>query len=240
MTIPVTNNRVDLDLLHPKFKERLEAFFADANIAGRVKVVSGCRSYAQQKYFYDKYKSGKGNLAANPDRRFGKGNFWRGSWHMQQEDGHCYAVDFRITGKGISTWEVNNIAKTYGLYPTVSSEWWHHQPRNGSGWFDAPALSQVGDKIKTESVDLAGIAKYIAALGAEVAKSPLRRKSRGNAVKAAQRRLGDLGFDCGIADGIFGRKTTSGVKKFQRVEKISRDGVIGSGTWERLWNPQHA
>ena len=92
MSIPTTSSRVDLSLLHPRFKKRLEAFFEDPRIKGRVSVSSGCRSYAQQMYFYKKYRAGKGNLAANPDRRFGpKGldgrGIWRGSWHMQQEDG---------------------------------------------------------------------------------------------------------------------------------------------------------
>ena len=69
--IPVTSGRVKIEGLHPRFIARLEAFFADPRIANRVAVVSGVRSYAQQKYLYDGYKSGKRgfNLAANPDRK---------------------------------------------------------------------------------------------------------------------------------------------------------------------------
>ena len=68
--IPTTKSNVDLSLLHPRFKKRLEAFFDDPRIRGRVSVSSGCRSYAKQTNFYKKYLSGKGNLAANPDRGF--------------------------------------------------------------------------------------------------------------------------------------------------------------------------
>jgi hypothetical protein len=46
MDIPTTKSSVQLDLLHPKFVQRLEAFFADSRIKGRVAVSSGCRSYA--------------------------------------------------------------------------------------------------------------------------------------------------------------------------------------------------
>jgi hypothetical protein len=235
MTLPVVNSRVDLSLLHPRFKARLESFFDDPRIKGRVSIVSGCRSYAQQKYFYDKYKSGRGNLAANPDRRFGKNNFWRGSWHMQQEDGHCYAVDFRIVGKGISTWEVNNIAKSYGMHPTVASEWWHHQPRNGSGWFDVEAISEPKEAKVEPKMDWAGLIRFIEDLKNQVKVSPIRYKERSERVKVLQRRLGAIGFDAGVPDGIFGRGTRKAVKSFQRVSKLNADGIVGPATWEILW-----
>ena len=141
--IPVAGNWVRLKEIHPKMKERLEAFFADPRIKGKVVVSSGCRTYAQQKELYRKYKAGNGNLAANPDRTFGPGGKYRGSWHLEQKDGFAYAADFRIIGK-ISTGDVNRIAKEYGLEKTVPSEWWHHQAfgytGKGYGWYPAPAM----------------------------------------------------------------------------------------------------
>ena len=79
MSIPVSSSRVDLSLLHPRFKSRLEKFFEDPRIRGRVQVTSGCRSYAKQKYLYDKYRAGRGNLAANPDWQRPDG-FFKGSF----------------------------------------------------------------------------------------------------------------------------------------------------------------
>ena len=67
MTIPTTKSSVQLDLLHPRFVTRLEAFFSDSRIKNRVAVSSGCRSYASQLRLYQMYRAGKGNLAANPD-----------------------------------------------------------------------------------------------------------------------------------------------------------------------------
>jgi len=49
---------------------------------------------------------------------------------MVQDCGFGYAVDLRITGRGLSTGEVARIAKGYGIQQTVPSEWWHFQPRN--------------------------------------------------------------------------------------------------------------
>ena len=246
MSIPAKKG-VDLSLLHPRFVKRLEAFFNDPRIKGRVRVTSGCRTYAKQKYFYDGYKARKAgfNLAANPDRRFGpKGlngqGIWRGAWHMEQEDGYCYAVDFGLCGSGIKTWEVQNIAKSYGIHPTVASEWWHHQPRQSADWFDAPALVSGGVKEETKEpvTDWAALAKYFEELTAEIQTNPMRRKERSERVKVMQRRLGALGIDCGTPDGIFGWKTWRKVRQFQRINRISRDGVVGAGTWAEMWGDE--
>ena len=246
MAIPAKRG-VDLSLLHPRFVKRLEAFFDDPRIRGRVQVTSGCRSYAKQKYFYDGYKKRKAgfNLAANPDRRFGpKGlngvGIWRGSWHMEQDDGYCYAVDFGLCGSGIKTWEVQNIAKSYGIHPTVASEWWHHQPRQSSDWFDAPALVDGGVKEETKEpvVDWAALKRYLDALTAEVQTNPIRRKERSERVKVMQRRLGALGIDCGNPDGIFGWKTYRKVRQFQRINRLTRDGIVGAGTWGEMWGDE--
>ena len=90
--IPVTGNHVNVAGLHPRFRQRLEAFFADPRIKGKVAVVSGVRTYEQQKYLYRKYKSGRGNLAANPDRRLSSG--FQGSYHMGRV---LMATDMRLT-----------------------------------------------------------------------------------------------------------------------------------------------
>ena len=92
--IPTTSKWVRVDLLHPQMVSRLEHFFDDGRIKDCVKVVSACRSLADQQRLYAKYLNGTGNLAANPERVLPGG--WKGSWHMQQDDGYCHAVDFRI------------------------------------------------------------------------------------------------------------------------------------------------
>ena len=239
--IPTTKSSVDLSLLHPRFKTRLEAFFADPRINGRVSVSSGCRSYAKQMYFYKKYLSGKGNLAANPDRRHGPKalngvGIWRGSWHMEQDDGFCYAVDFHRLNNDLATWEINAIAKEYGLHPTVDGEWWHHQPRMSTDWFDAPALEErsVKEDTKEPVLHWAAIVMFVQRLYSIVSANPLRRGSRNEAVRVLQRKLGELGFDAGTPDGIFGRLTTRAVKRYQRLNNLTVDGIVGPATWARL------
>jgi len=248
MSIPIKSKNVDLSLLHPTFLDRLEKFFQDPEIKGRVHVSSGCRSYAKQMYYYKKYKAGTGNLAANPDRRFGPKGFdgqgiWRGSWHMQQFDGYCHAVDLGLTyaGKSISKDRVNEIATSYGIVPTIKDrEWWHHQWRSAAAEeFPAPALSQKGKKKRSKNalvVDWAAIVAYVQSLRVQVARKPLRRRHcKCDAVKAAQRRLGELGFDAGVADGIYGRNTVKAAKEFQKSVGLRADGIIGVKSWDALW-----
>ena len=240
--IPVTGSNVDLSLLHPRFVKRLEAFFKDPQIVGRVKVSSACRTYAKQAYFYKKYKNGTGNLAANPDRRFGPGGWWRGSWHMTQDDGFCYAVDFHMVSNKIAKWEVNNIATRYGVVPTIKErEWWHHQPRNAEGWFDAPAMNETKEEKVEIKVDFLGILAYIADCAKQVEAEPLskKKKSRGPIVSTLQERIIALGFFGTMKNtGTYGWRTHWAVKKFQRMEGLTKDGCVGPKTWERLWNPE--
>ena len=242
--LPVTDSRVDLKFLHPEFRRRLEGFLNDPRVKGRVKICSGGRTYNHQKELYTKYKNGKGNLAANPDRRFGpkaldgKG-IWRGSWHMQQLDGFVYAVDIRC--KGISWTSAHDIAEDYGIRKTVPSENWHMQPRYTSEWFPAPALNEGYlvpplPPVEPELPDFNAILKLINDIGNAVAIRPLRRKSEGEPVEMVQRRLADLDFRIGAPDGKFGWKTLFAVRNFQKVERLNVDGIVGEKTWLKMWD----
>ena len=241
MDIPTTKSSIQLDLLHPRFVTRLEAFFSDSRIKNRVAVSSGCRSYAAQLRLYRLYRAGKGNLAANPDWKRPDG-FFRGSFHQEQPDGFSYAVDLHQVSRSISKPDINKVAVTYGIVPTIQAkEWWHHQPRNGKGWFDAPALKGEASEGTEHAaplepkVDWAGIVAAIHTQRQQVTRSPLTRGSRGDAVKTTQSRLGALGFDCGPADGIFGRKTAWAVKQLQKKKKLPTTGTVDARTFDALF-----
>jgi hypothetical protein len=241
MALPTTSKWVRTDLLHPTFKARLHALLnEDSRIAGKVKIVSGVRSYADQKRLYDGWKAGKAgfNLAANPDRYMRNGK-WKGSYHMQQPDGYGHAVDLRIVGRGLSTGDVARIAKDYGVCQTVWNpfEWWHFQWQTTTNVFPAPAMEgkpTETKKVQKAKVDFKGVAGAIALLGEQVKRRPLRKGSRNSSVKVTQERLNAKGFACGFPDGIFGRKTLSAVKKFQRSRNLVADGIVGSKTWAEL------
>jgi len=88
------------------------------------------------------------------------------------------------------------------------------------------------------TIDFEGIARYLRAMGAGLNDAPLsrRRRSRGQLVQLAQSRLKDRGHDPGGIDGVFGAKTKTAVKSFQRSLGFLRpDGVVGPLTWDALF-----
>ena len=69
--------------------------------------------------------------------------------------------------------------------------------------------------------------------------SPLQQGSTGAAVFTLQRQLNRITKDypfLGLltVDGIFGRKMTETVKKFQRQFNLTADGVVGRSTWYKI------
>lgn len=65
-------------------------------------------------------------------------------------------------------------------------------------------------------------------------KRILKYKVKGSDVKTLQQMLKDLGYLNGKADGIFGRKTKSAVKAFQRANGLKVDGIVGTYTAKKL------
>ncbi len=62
----------------------------------------------------------------------------------------------------------------------------------------------------------------------------LRQGSSGPDVADLQRRLNELGFSAGTADGDFGPKTLAAVKAFQQSRGLAADGIVGQKTWAAL------
>jgi N-acetylmuramoyl-L-alanine amidase len=57
---------------------------------------------------------------------------------------------------------------------------------------------------------------------------------RGDDVLYLQRRLDELGFDCGPVDGIFSPAVEIAVTEFQKNAGLNVDGIVGETTFERL------
>ncbi len=69
---------------------------------------------------------------------------------------------------------------------------------------------------------------------------PVRRGSRGNAVRAVQNLLRSLpyeGYSVAL-DGVFSAQTERAVRRFQKFNDIAADGLVGPVTWELLLGPQ--
>lgn len=70
--------------------------------------------------------------------------------------------------------------------------------------------------------------------GGEKALTVLRSGCRGDEVKELQQQLIRMGYDCGTADGIFGRRTEEAVKEFQKEKGLTADGIVGEQTQKAL------
>lgn len=66
--------------------------------------------------------------------------------------------------------------------------------------------------------------------GGSSGKILLYQGSSGQNVRDIQKKLSDLGYDVGGVDGIYGQKTETAVKQFQRDAGIDVDGIVGTQT----------
>ena len=62
----------------------------------------------------------------------------------------------------------------------------------------------------------------------------VRQGARGNITKWIQNKLNSLGYNCGVADGIFGNGTKQAVMKLQQARGLVVDGIVGNNTWKTL------
>ena len=78
-------------------------------------------------------------------------------------------------------------------------------------------------------------AKPTAKPAANVSYTKLSSGSKGDAVRALQNRLNALGYECGKADGVFGRGTKRAVRYFQDAIGFKQDGVASTRVQEKLF-----
>ncbi|MEG2429842.1 MAG: peptidoglycan-binding domain-containing protein, partial [Oscillospiraceae bacterium] len=58
--------------------------------------------------------------------------------------------------------------------------------------------------------------------------------SKGSEVKAIQEKLKERGIYKGTVDGVYGKGTSEAVKKFQKQNGLTSDGVAGAATLKKL------
>jgi len=68
----------------------------------------------------------------------------------------------------------------------------------------------------------------------------LKPGSQGTDVSDLQKKLKELGYYDGIADGIYGASTEAAVSKFQKSVGLEADGIAAALTWERMEEAQAA
>ena len=66
------------------------------------------------------------------------------------------------------------------------------------------------------------------------AATVVKQGSRGEVVRQIQTKLKNWGYYTGGVDGIFGEKTTTAVKYFQRKNNLTQDGIVGQKTADAM------
>ncbi|HEY1321775.1 MAG TPA: peptidoglycan-binding domain-containing protein, partial [Streptosporangiaceae bacterium] len=100
------------------------------------------------------------------------------------------------------------------------------------------AGAAVGSPSGPSAVPAPAAAMTARTAAAAAAQPVLRLGSRGAAVTTLQQRLAALHyFDVGRADGVFGANTYHAVVAFQKVQGLTRDGIVGPATRTRLARP---
>ena len=89
-----------------------------------------------------------------------------------------------------------------------------------------------------KDVQLSVSAKVDGIVGKEtLSKLVIVSKTKNNkhkVVKPIQKYLNSIGYSCGSVDGIYGTKSETATKNFQKKNKIASDGIIGNNTWKKL------
>ena len=108
---------------------------------------------------------------------------------------------------------------------TCPGDWLGNWVEGGMGAAKEPSM-----------VDWDAIIRYFKALRVQVEQAPLKRGSRGLPVRLVQGHLNHRGFDAGVVDGIFGRRTKAAVKAFQESQGFLKvDGVVNGDTFGALF-----
>lgn len=81
--------------------------------------------------------------------------------------------------------------------------------------------------------------EYVAQVtaGVGINRPSLKAGSQGTAVSELQAVLKLLGYYTGAVDGDYGQSTATAVSQFQKAAGLNPDGIVNSGTWERLFPP---
>ena len=119
-------------------------------------------------------------------------------------------------------------AAAYGVVKTaVKSRSWTH-------WAVLPGVLPESSTQTEKPKESVSKAQKTTSGTAVITMDTLRNGNKGTQVKVLQFLLNEKGFDCGKADGIWGKNTLAAVKAFQKAKGLDVDGVVGKNTWSKL------
>lgn len=98
----------------------------------------------------------------------------------------------------------------------------------------AVASFQAASNLTVDGIAGASTLQAMLAVGSESGGQALKQGMSGDNVLKLQQKLRDLGYYQGTPDGFFGPGTYNAVVNFQHDNKLTADGIAGTGTLEAL------
>ena len=149
---------------------------------------------------------------------------WGGDWISIKDTPHLYLPQWGSTTTKLKS-QYQTPDKFFRTWKTASST---------TITFEKPSTAWIKEVQEILGAKVDGIA------GTETLSKTVKISRKTNArhkvVKLLQKRLNDLGYNCGKADGIFGTKTANAVKALQKDMGVKQEGWLGKGqvTWKVL------
>lgn len=115
-----------------------------------------------------------------------------------------------------------------------------HRRKSGTDcpgdWLGDWVEGGMEEPFNPSGTDWDAIIRYVQDLKREVEDVPVMRGSRGRVVRMIQGHLNHRGFDAGVVDGIFGKRTQAAVEKFQKSQGfLKANGVVDGNTFGALF-----
>ena len=134
---------------------------------------------------------------------------------------HQYSSIVTVPGIAKRT-DVNVSALPYGSYPKVPSKSTEAKAKTTST-AAAPSTKTIAVK-KTVKIDYPILPK----------RGYFKKGDKNLQVRKLQILLNQKGYNCGTVDGIVGDKTIAGIKKFQKANELTVDGLFGAKSLIKL------
>ncbi|WP_035186059.1 L,D-transpeptidase family protein [Alteribacter aurantiacus] len=168
-----------------------------------------------------------GNIAGG-DSRNPLGDRWlginaRGTW------GTTYAIHGNNNSASIGTYASAGCVRMHN----EEVRWLYDKVKVNTPVVIVSSSSSFNTIAKANGYNLDGGSK---AVPVSSSTPTLQMGSRGAAVTDLQRQLTNKGYSTKGIDGIFGRNTEAALKKFQKDNNITANGVARSDTWNALKN----
>jgi len=166
---------------------------------------------------------------------------------MQPQEPHlALAEPLRLGSCGVAVRELRHRLNQLGFLPDgAADEFTLAQPgtNEASDLFDAVLDRAVRSFQQQRGLRIDGVVDHETyraldearwRLGDRILSYAVRHPYVGDDVAGLQQRLIEMGFDCGRSDGVFGPRTESALRDFQRNVGLPADGTCGPATLRAL------